>query len=200
MDESECWLRNTGRQSSIKGRWPHGGDKPSDPSQSSHSSRSGFRRESSSDSQDGSKQEQSYHTKSKTGEFYSSGAATSSKAEVPAHVRTTQSTTRPKTTPCVQEIPQPTPITVIPTPPSGEQPSTTRPYVGGKYSSTQSPAHTSSDQRSAKEHVILKSRPGHAEVSSIHLLCQHPLSPVYLSVCASPLWVLPICTPVHFIG
>ena len=169
MDESERWLKNLGRQSSIKNRWPHDGDKSSDPSKSSHSSRSGFRRESSSDSQDGDRQEQLYHhTKSRTGDFLSSGAATSSKAEVPAHVRTTQSATRPKTTPYVQEIPQPTPITVTPTPPFGEQPSTTRPYVGGKHFSTQSPAHTSSGQRSIKEPVILKSKPGHAEVSSVH--------------------------------
>ena len=183
MDESERWRKNPGRQSSIKDRWPHGGDKLSDPSKSSHSSRSGFRRESSSDSQDGGRHGQSYHTKSRTGEFLSSGAATSSKAEVPAHVRTTQSATRPKTTPCVQEIPQPTPITVTPTPPPGEQPSTTRPYVGGKYFSTQSPAHTSSSQRSSKEHVILRSRPGHAEVSIHICYVSMPLSTVYLSVC-----------------
>ena len=166
MDESDRWLKNLGHQSSVKDRWPHNGDKLSDPSKSSHSSRSGFRRESGSDSQDGSRQEQSYHhTKSKTGELYSSGVSTGSKVAVPAHMRTTQSTTRPKTTPCVQEIPQPTPINVTPTPPSGEQPSTTRPYVG-KHSATQSQAYTSSGQRSVKEHVVIKSRPGHAEVSS----------------------------------
>ena len=170
MDESDRWLKNLGHQSSVKDRWPHNGDKLSDPSKSSHSSRSGFRRESGSDSQDGSRQEQSYHhTKSKTGELYSSGVSTGSKVAVPAHMRTTQSTTRPKTTPCMQEIPQPTPINVTPSPPSGEQPSTTRPYPG-KHLTTQSQAYTSSGQRSVKEHATLTP---HGEVSSTHLACQY---------------------------
>ena len=173
MDESERWRRNRGRQSSIKDKWPRDGDKSSDPSKSSHSSRSGPRRENGSDSQDGSRQEQSYrHTKSETGELYSGGVSAGSKVAVPAHVRTIQSTIRPETTPCVQEIPQLTPINVTPTPPSGEQPSTTRPYVG-KHLATQSPAYTSSSQRSAKEHVTLTPWPDHEEVSSMHLVCQY---------------------------
>ena len=131
MDESERWRRNLGRQSSVMDRWPHNADKPSDPSKSSHSLRSSSRRESGSDSQDGSKQEQSYHhTKSKTGELYSDGVSTGIKV-VPAHMRTTQSTTRPKTTPCVQEIPQRTPINVTPTPPSWEQTSGNKQQGGG---------------------------------------------------------------------
>ena len=169
MDESDRWLRNLGHQSSVMDRWPHNADKPSDPSKSSHSLRNGSRRESGSDSQDGSKQEQSYHhTKSKTGEHYSGGVSTGIKV-VPAHMRTTQSTTRPKTTPCVQEIPQPTPINVTPTPLSWEQPQ----QYPGKHLTTQSPAYTSSGQRSAKEHVTLTS---HGEVSSTDLACLCVLS------------------------
>ena len=182
MDESEHWQRNLGRQSSVKDWWPHDGDKPSDPSKSLHSSRGGFRRESGSDSQDETRQEQSYHhNKSSTDEFLSSEVG-SGNAGVPASVRTTQ--TQPKTTPCVQEIPQPTPIKIVSIPGSGEQPSTTLPYVA-KHLATQSQTYTSSGQRSVKEHVVLKYRPSHAEVSSMHLLCQYCLCVVS---CALSLW------------
>ena len=101
LTENESWLQSVGRRSSVKNRWPHEADNPSDSSKSSTSS---FRKESSSDLQDGSKQEQLYHhTKSKTGEV-SSGTG--------RNVRTIPGTTRPKTTSHMSQSP---PV-VTPTP------------------------------------------------------------------------------------
>lgn len=105
--ENESWLQNLGRRSSVKNRWPHKADGPSDSSKPSAGS---FRRENSSDLQDGSRQEQSYHhAKSKTG-------------EVPGrNVKMIPSTTRSKTTSHTQDISQSPPV-VTPTPAPRVQP------------------------------------------------------------------------------
>jgi len=125
-DESERWLRSS-RQSSVKDRWPHSQGKASEPSKLS-----GVRRSSSSDSQDGGNSEQLHrHTKSRTGEV-SVRVGAGSTAVVQAQVETTQRSTRPRTSPQAQQIPEPTPVHAASMPPAETQPSTTRPFIGGK--------------------------------------------------------------------
>jgi len=128
-DESERWLENLGRLSSIKKRWPHGQGKASESPKLS-----GVRRSSSSESQDGSGSERlHHHAKSRIG---AGRVGAGSKAVVQAQVGTAKSSTRPRTSPQVQQIPQPTPVHVSPRLPAMTQPSTTRPYIGGKPSTT----------------------------------------------------------------
>ena len=130
-DESERWLQNLGRKSSVKNRWPHSQGKASESPKLS-----GIRRSSSSDSQDGGGSERlHHHSKSRTGEV-SGRVVAGSTAVVQAQVETTQSSTRPRTSPQVQRIPQPTPVLVTHRLPSMTHPSTMRPYIGGKPSTT----------------------------------------------------------------
>jgi len=173
-DESERWLQNLGRKSSVKDnqhhkssvkdRWPHSQGKASEPPKLS-----GVRRSSSSDSQDGGGSERlHHHTKSRTGEV-SVRVGAGSKAVVQAQVETTQSSSRPRTSPQVQQIPQPTPIHVTPRPPAETQPSTTRPFIGGKPSTTQTSFRITSTyvQPSKPNSVVFTSNAhstSHAEV------------------------------------
>ena len=163
-DESERWLQNLGRKSSVKNRWPHSQGKASESPKLS-----GIRRSSSSDSQDGGGSERlHHHSKSRTGEV-SGRVVAGSTAVVQAQVETTQSSTRPRTSPQVQQIPQPTPVLVAPRPPTETQPSTTRPFIGGKPSTTQTSFRTTSTyvQPSKLNPVILTSKvhsTSHAEV------------------------------------
>jgi len=163
-DESERWLRSLGRKSSVKDRWSHG------PGKASESPKlSGVRRSSSSDSQNGGGSERLHqHTKSRTGEV-SGRVGAGSKAVVQAQVETTQSSTRPRTSPQVQQIPQPTPVLVAPRLPAETQPRTTRPFIGGKPSTTQTSFHTTSTyvQPSKLNPVVLTSKAhstSHSEV------------------------------------
>ena len=150
-DEAERWLKGLGRQSSVKNRWPHGHGKPGEPSNPP----SGIRRSSGSDSQDGCSSERSHHhAKSKTGEEISGRVRAGSETMVPAQVETTQSSTLPRTTPHVQQIP--TPLLVAPMPPTETQPSTTRPFISGKDSDTQSSIHITYVQPSKPTPVVLK--------------------------------------------
>ena len=202
-DESERWLRSSW-QSSVKNRWPHGQGKASEPPKLS-----GVRRSSSSDSQDGGGSERLHrHTKSRTGEV-SGRVGAGSTAVVPAQVETTQSSTRPRTSPQVQQIPQATTVLVTPRPPAETQPSTTQPFIGGKPSTTQTSFRTTSTyvQPSKLNPVFLTSKAhstSHAEVCVFPYIyvCYWPAceacgqlilnyfafsASVYISVCASAL-------------
>ena len=173
-DESERWLKGLGRQSSVKNRWPHGHEKPGEPSKPP----SGMRRSSGSDSQDGCSSERSHrHAKSRTGEISGRVRAGSAGSEtaVPAQVETTQSSTRPRTTPHVQQIPQSTPLLVAPVPPAETQPSTTRPFIGGKYSTTQSSVRVGYIQPSKPTPVVLKSKPSYSSNTEV-CVCVFPVS------------------------
>ena len=165
-DESERWLKGLARQSSVKNRWPHGHEKPGEPSKPP----SGIRRSSGSDSQDGCSSERSHrHAKGRTGEI-SGRVRAGSETAVPAQVETTQSSTRPRTTPHVQQIPQPTPLLLAPILPTETQPSTTWPFIGAKYSTTQPSVRVGYIQPSKQSPVVLKSKSYSCEV------CNFPVS------------------------
>ena len=159
----------------MKNRWPHGREKPGEPS----TPPSGIQRSSGSDSQDGCSSERLHrHAKSRTGEI-SGRVRAGSETAVPAEVETTQSSTLPQTTPHVQQIPT-TPLLVAPMPPAETQPSTTRPFIGGKYSTTQPSVRVGYIQPSKQSPVVLKSKSYSCEV------CNFPVSVLcFLYACAA---------------
>ena len=107
-DASDLWRKNPNQRVSIRERWPHTQENPSEPP-NQPLVRSGITRSSGSKLQDGNKSKQlPHHTTSKVNET-SGRVGAESKTMVPAQAETTQSSTLARLTPRVRQIPQPAP-------------------------------------------------------------------------------------------
>lgn len=107
-DDSELWRRDPGRRMSVKDRWQHDQEKPSEP-QKQPCVRSGKARSSGSESKDGSKSKQLHHpTKSRVDEI-SGRVGAGSKTVFPSQSETTYSSNQPQKSSQVQQISQPAP-------------------------------------------------------------------------------------------